>query len=361
MKILHITEAYGGGVFTSVNQLVAGQSEAGHEVHLAVNPRPETPANWASIVHPGVKVQKLALQREISPSKDFKGVLQIRKLIQDIKPDAIHLHSSKAGFAGRVAAFTTGYSTRTFYSPRAFAFLAPGLSSKKRGLYYLLEKVGSWFGGTVVACSGDELIEAKKMGLKSVLINNSINISAVESKLSGLEKTISPLVRIVTAGRVCDAKRPALFVAVAEELKRRNLPVEVTWLGGGDEFPKTTAATCTGWLNRDTVLKSMRTSADIYLQTSSYEGMPLSVLEAQCLGLPAVVTDAVGNRSAVNNGVSGFVVPADAQLIADKLEKLVQDKQLLTQMGLQAAAWAKAEFDTPLMLQRYESLFGKKG
>lgn len=357
MKILHITEAYGGGVFTSVNQLVNGQAAAGHSVVLAVAPRSEAPPDWRTRISADVSVRKLDLTREISLSNDLRGILQIRKLIQELSPDAIHLHSSKAGFAGRVAAFLTGHSHKTFYSPRAFAFLAPGLSSKKRKLYFALEKLGAFFGGTVVACSNDELVEAQKMRLKSVLVNNAIDMAVLKEQVALVQKQPSAVVRVMTAGRVCSAKRPQLFVDIAEELKKRQLPVEFTWLGGGDKFPATEAVKCSGWLPRGQVLRELKEKADIYLQTSSYEGMPLSVLEAQGLGIPVVVADAVGNRSAVSNGISGFVVAPVVRDFADKLEKLILDSPLRERMGNDALRWAQQEFDTPLMLSRYERLF----
>jgi len=358
MKILHITEAYGGGVFTSVNQLVEGQIQAGHTVVLAVSPRSEAPLDWRSQLPSTVKVISLALSRSINPVSDLKGLVQLSCLIRREKPDAIHLHSSKAGFVGRLAACVTGFSSKTFYSPRAFAYLAPGLSSTKRRLYLTLEKVGQLFGGTLVACSNDELTEAKKLTKNCVVINNSINLSKLDSYVKNLIKKDTSVINVVTAGRVCEAKRPALFVAVAELLKKRGIPVQFTWIGGGDDFPVTDAAVCVGWLPRKDSLQLLRESADIYLQTSSYEGMPLSVLEAQALSLPVVVADAIGNRSAVSHDVSGFVaMPDTAEELAVYVEKLIADKALRLRMGRQARTWVEAEFDTPLMLSRYERLY----
>lgn len=359
MKILHITEAYGGGVFTSVNQLVEGQVAAGHSVTLAINPRAEAPNNWQEFIPDSVKVHLLKLRREINLVNDLKGLQQLMALIRQVQPDAIHLHSSKAGFLGRVAAFLTGYRAKTFYSPRAFAYLAPGLSSKKKSLYKVLEKVGALFGGTLVACSQDELNEAKNLGIKkAVLVNNAINIAKLDQIVADVQTKPKQGLTVLTTGRVCEAKRPELFVAVAEELHRRSLKANFVWVGGGGDFPQTELATCTGWVPRNQALRTLREQADIYLQTSSYEGMPLSVLEAQALGIPVVVADAIGNRSAVSEGYSGYVVnPVTVMGLADAVEKLLRSDSHRSVFGANARAWALAEFDTPLMLRRYEQLY----
>ncbi|WP_187628600.1 glycosyltransferase [Paraburkholderia sp. UCT31] len=356
MKILQVTESYGAGVMNSVNQLAEGLRDRGHRVVLAVNPRAEAPKNWRELVPAGVPVHTLVLRRSLNPLRDSAGMLQLASLFVKEKPDVIHLHSSKAGFAGRVAARLTGYGARTFYSPRAFAHLTEGAGIKAQ-LYRHLEVAGARFGGVVVACSQDEYEEAQRLGVRATLINNAIDISGLSRFTAGVAKAASPLVRIVTAGRITEAKRPGLFVAVADELARRKLPFSMTWIGAGDPLPATPNATSTGWKTRAEVVQTLQSSADLYVQTSAYEGMPLAVLEAQALGLPAVVTDVIGNRSAVAHGKTGFVVASNVQAVADALQMLIERKVLYREMAVAARIRAEAEFDTPLMLSRYEALY----
>jgi glycosyltransferase involved in cell wall biosynthesis len=354
MKILHVTEAYGGGVLSVVNQLAIGHQEEGHNVTLAMSLRPEAPSNWRSELPDGIVVRRLSLSREISLKKDFQGLVELAHLFKSEAPDAIHLHSSKAGFLGRVAARFCGLSGITFYSPHAFAYLAPDVSPKKRIAYRWLEKLGARFGGLLIACSNDELLEARKLGVRAEVVNNGIDVHNLEKLVQDVSRNESDVVRIVSAGRLCAAKRPDFFVKVAEEIQRRGLPAEFVWIGGGEPPPLTTAARFTGWLARDVVLRKLRESADIYVQTSSYEGLPISVLESQSLGIPAVVTDAVGNRSAVENGKTGFVSSVSSvNDFADKVELLIKDRSLRVKMGIAAKERITAQFDASLMLRGY--------
>ena len=50
-------------------------------------------------------------------------------------------------------------------------------------------------------------------------------------------------------------------------------------------------------------------AADAFVMSSEIEGMPMALLEAASMGLPAVVTDVGGNAEIVKNEISGFLVP----------------------------------------------------
>ena len=63
--------------------------------------------------------------RSLNPLKDIKALWElyvILKKIDDI--DIIHLHSSKAGFLGRIVSFLLGKSSKTIYTPHAISFFA---------------------------------------------------------------------------------------------------------------------------------------------------------------------------------------------------------------------------------------------
>lgn len=59
----------------------------------------------------------------------------------------------------------------------------------------------------------------------------------------------------------------------------------------------------------------------------------MSLLEGMSIGLPAVVSDYGGNPWLIEDGKTGFIFKSkDAVSLADCLEKLILDKQLLTSM-----------------------------
>jgi glycosyltransferase involved in cell wall biosynthesis len=82
-------------------------------------------------------------------------------------------------------------------------------------------------------------------------------------------------------------------------------------------------------------LPKMYALADIFVLPSLEETWGLVVNEAMACGLPVVVTDRVGAWvDLVHDGANGFVVPAaDSPALAERLERLVSDPQLLRQFG----------------------------
>ncbi|MEP7276986.1 MAG: glycosyltransferase, partial [Betaproteobacteria bacterium] len=139
LRIVQLSEAFTGGVFASVTGLSNGLAERGHEVHLAYARRPETPADIRSFVHPSITLYEIEMVRPIDLAVDWRSFVTIRRLLRTLAPDVLHVHSSKAGVLGRLAARATGLARRTFYSPRGLAFLQEDHSPRTRYIYEKIE------------------------------------------------------------------------------------------------------------------------------------------------------------------------------------------------------------------------------
>ena len=129
--------------------------------------------------------------------------------------------------------------------------------------------------------------------------------------------------RILTCARTVPLKR---LERLAEALQtfRADRPVEWTHIGDGPSlpalqkaasaFPAGVTAKFTGALAHAQVLRWYRTHpVDLFVLISSREGLPVSVMEAQSFGVPAVVTDVGGCTELVRDGENGYVLPKDFQ------------------------------------------------
>ena len=77
--------------------------------------------------------------------------------------------------------------------------------------------------------------------------------------------------------------------------------------------------------------------ASVLVLPSVQDGFGLVVLEAMAAGLPVIVSDHVGAKDCVREGVDGFVVPVrDADAIAERLRWLRADRSRQRRMGLNA-------------------------
>ncbi len=84
----------------------------------------------------------------------------------------------------------------------------------------------------------------------------------------------------------------------------------------------------------DPELASCYALADIYAHTCRVESFGLSVLEGSGSGLPVVAVDEGGPREIIEDGKSGFLVPAHPQEIASKINFLLENPEIARTMGL---------------------------
>ena len=99
-------------------------------------------------------------------------------------------------------------------------------------------------------------------------------------------------------------------------------------------------------------------AADMFLLTSSNEGIPLTVIEAMAAGLPVVSTDVGGVAEVVKAGQTGLLAPAgDPAAIARHILQLAADAELRKRLGNAGRERAFALFAEEKMLAAYDRLY----
>lgn len=97
---------------------------------------------------------------------------------------------------------------------------------------------------------------------------------------------------------------------------------------------------------------------DIFVLPSLYEAFPRSLIEAMASGAPVVTSDVGGCSEAVEDMVSGFVVPAkDSDALADRVTRLAQDKPLRCQIADAGRKRAEMKFSITENVKRTEALY----
>ncbi len=346
-KILHIVEAFGGGIFSFLVDLI-NKTDNEFEIIVAYSKRDQTPENFKSYFSSKVEFIEIKnFTRSISFTKDMKAFFEVKKIIKKVNPDIIHLHSSKAGFIGRFAG--NGKKTKLMYNPHGFSFLMKNNSRIKRLIYWLIEKLGTIRKCTIIGCSEGEYKEALKLSKNSICIDNGINIENLEKEISNFkEKEIDfKNLKICTSGRISYQKNPKFFNKIAESFPN----LQFTWIGDGElkQELKSKNITVTGWKTRKEVLSIVKNN-DIFILTSLWEGLPISLLEAMYLEKMCIVTDCIGNRDVIKNNENGFIIEENNyKEIIGKLNKEIYIKN-----SKQAKADILEKFNTERMSEEYK-------
>ncbi|MEZ4330516.1 MAG: glycosyltransferase [Myxococcota bacterium] len=110
---------------------------------------------------------------------------------------------------------------------------------------------------------------------------------------------------------------------------------------------------------RDDVVRLLA-AADVFVQPSRSEGLPLAVLEAMAAGLPVVATRVGGMAEAIAEEETGLLVPpGDSERLADALGRLLESTALRRRMGDSARRRAVSEFSVETMARRYAALYAR--
>ena len=97
---------------------------------------------------------------------------------------------------------------------------------------------------------------------------------------------------------------------------------------------------------------------DIFVLSSTTEGISLTLLEAMATSLPVVATDVGGNPEVVIDGETGFIVPPkNPREMADKLLRLITDENLRRQMGEKARKRVEEHFGIKETVRQYQELY----
>lgn len=112
------------------------------------------------------------------------------------------------------------------------------------------------------------------------------------------------------------------------------------------------------WIGYQKDMVQVYQDSHIVILPSYREGMPKTLIEACAIGRAIITTDAIGCRECVDEGVNGLKVPVySVQELADAIEKLVLDHELLIEMGNQSRIKAEKEFDVNSVINKHLEIY----
>jgi glycosyltransferase involved in cell wall biosynthesis len=301
-------ESSATGTLSMVCLIANRFAREGHEVHVVYSIRDETPVDIHAMFDRNVALRHV----QMKGVPLLPALARLTSVLREIQPDVIHLHSSVAGFLGRLAALFTARRSTVLYSPHCISFMRRDISPLTRFAFVALEWLATLRKCLYVACSESEG-RAVRSYLRQPVVVVENAVGDMRARPAVLAQRSEPAV--VTVGGIRPQKNPLLFAEIASGLRGSGL--RFIWIGDGDAALKAelraAGVEVTGWLARSQVELQLQ-QACVYLSTSSWEGMPVSVIEAMLLGIPVVVSACAGNIDIVRSWHNGvvFTTCADA-------------------------------------------------
>lgn len=345
MKILLvITEGDVGGAQRHVLDLGRELARRGHDIFIAHGGAYNYLEQEAMAGEPSLTVVRLKrLLRPIKPLQDFLAIFELIKVIKKINPDLVHAHSSKAGIVASLAGWLAGKPV--IYTAHGFVFREK-ISWVARLFYRWAERLASLLRRRVIAVSksdADSAIAKKILSASKItVIHNGINENlranflernSARQQLSALTKADLNNQHVVLAiANLYPAKNIPLLIQAFEYVVRRDARARLVIIGDGQERP-----VCEKIIKDNPILQDkvwlvgqqpsaykFLTGADLLVLSSSKEGLPYTILEAQLAGVPVVATRVGGIPEMGEEPGLTLVVPHSAELLSEAINKVLQ-------------------------------------
>ncbi|WP_404404953.1 glycosyltransferase [Pelagibacterium halotolerans] len=347
MRVVHFAETLKGGPATYLNELLPFQVRAYDKVTVFV------PASQASFITcPGVSVEAYPDAR-----RSLLGVAQLaRHWVRHARTndyDVIHLHSTFAGLAGRLAPRSNGL--RIVYCPHGWSF-AMDTTPVKKQVYSLAERLLALRTDTIVNISRSEENLSVRAGIpkaKTRLVYNGIGNAEWAPLPAGSDGK-----RLLFVGRYDRQKGVDILIEAMKDLGPRGYGL--TMIGGpvvGEPpiraIPENVVDL--GWRSENDVRQAM-TEADAVVMPSRWEGFSLVALEAMRMGRPIVATSASSLPEAVIDGETGVLCPpGSAQEFARAVLRLADMD--MRQLGINGRERYERLFTAERMFHQLETIY----
>lgn len=338
MKILYcITQAKWGGAQAHVFELIKDQLNRKNDVYLVVGENGVLVDRLHEIGFSNIYI--LSYMKRAIGVNDIFAVFALRRFIKKIKPDLIHLHSSKAGIIGRIAASFT--KCRVVFTIHGWSF-TDGIAAKKKNVYRIIEKFMMYFTDLVICVSQfdfkigvrDGVIKPQKKN--AVVIHNGVSIP---KKINNIDNdTKSSKIKIVMTARFSFQKDQDTLIKAISSIKSKK--VEMIFVGDGE-----TLKLCKALVNRLHLTSTVRfegfqanvdkylENCNIFVLSTHYEGLPISIIEAMSHKLPIIATNVGGINELVVDGENGFLCNGSVADMSEKLNLLIQNTNLCKKMA----------------------------
>jgi len=294
LRVLQVLEATGGGTRRHLREIFTQLSEDEFEFSLvcATRREPTMLDDCRLFRELGVGVEIVDMVRRPAPLLDIRAALALRARIRRNPVDLVHLHSSKAGFVGRLA--TLNLDVPVIYSPHGFPFLQPGWIGRAS---LMAEKALAFRADRLVAVSRAEGRLAVTSGLfqpESVtVVENAVERRIPTSDAPNRGRGLS----FGFLGELREQKDPLTFVRAARAALTRGLrarfvmPRRGGQLGAIErEIARLDLGGFFDLVPADDSLDNVHQRCDLGVLPSRWEGLPYALLDSMAMGKPVITS-----------------------------------------------------------------------
>lgn len=299
------------------------------------------------------------LTRQIQFFGDFLCVKQCINLIRAVKPSIIHAHSGKAGTVARIAGKLCGVPI--IYTAHGWGF-SPGTPKLRRIISLIAEKILAPITTRIICVSESDRQLALKLGIGTHQLLTVI-YNGIQSIAIPLATPSTDPVRLIMIARFNEQKDQVTLLRAFSQLSEPSVHLDL--VGSGRSLNSCRALSQSLGISKQVSFLGDRrdvpqllSRAQIFVLSTHYEGLPISILEAMRAGLPVIASEVNGIPEEVIDGKTGLLVPPkDAAALAKAIDNLIQSPMLRQQMGQAGRERFEQEFSLEQMIVKTKAVY----
>ncbi|MEQ7846809.1 glycosyltransferase [Nocardioides kribbensis] len=288
---------------------------------------------------------------------------RLSALVTRLGPDLVHLHSSKAGLAGRLA---VRRRVPTVFQPHAWSFQAGSGTSSRLARRWERFAV-RWTDQVVCVGEGERLVgEAAGVRAEVTVVPNGVDLrrfgpTSPEDRVEARARLgLREAPTVVCVGRLSHQKGQDGLLDAWTSVLGAVPGAQLVLVGAGpDEADLRRRASGLGgvvFVGARVDVPDWLSAADVVTVPSRYEGMALAPLEAMASGRSVVATDVPGIAEGVVDGVGALVPPGDPDALAAALVERLLDPARADDEGWAGYDHVSAERDAAEAARRVARL-----
>lgn len=328
------------------------------------------------LINRGIGVYNTPIPRSISKVVDMlKSYRIVKRISLENKYQIVHCHSPIGGVICRLACRKARkkFGTKVIYTAHGFHFF-DGASKNAWLIFYPIEKLCSRFTDVIITINQEDYKRAKKFHAMDVKYIPGIGVHTQEFRNIIIDKKFmreelgfdEDDFIIMSTGQISVRKNHEVIIQALSKIT--DSKVKYLIVGFGELEEKLKQLVNELGLEKRVVfagyrgdVKKLLHSVDVFAFPSLQEGLPVSLMEAMCVGLPVVASKIRGNVDLVADGKNGFLVDKyDVDGFAKAINDFVNNSDLRFNFGKEASKTID-DYSNVVVIESMKKLYSSVG
>lgn len=320
-------------------------------------------------------VYEVPFSRSPYSLSNVKAYFKLKQILKDNDYDAVHCHTPMGAVVTRLAAKSVKKKQmKVIYTAHGFHFYA-GASKFNWLIFYPIEKYLSKFTDCLITINEEDyqLSVSKRFSAQQIVKVNGVGVDLSQFQPTTEERKQQLRAQygfdrdafiMIYPADFCERKNQLMLLKALEIVVKSHQNIKLlmpglqTYIEPAETFCKEhNLLSFVEFMGYRRDIFNLDALADISVSSSRQEGLPINLIEAMAMGNPIVASDVRGNNDLVDDGNNGYLVPLnDNELMAEKINYLIDHPAVLTAMGLNSVSRVK-KYSTEAVIKEMVDIY----